>query len=191
MHGHKFDSAHLERLNDPERLRVVDPELLWKSIGLDAPAAVADLGAGTGLFALALLPKMAPGGKIWACDVAEPMVEWMLDHLPKELEGRVLPLLVEESHVELPDSSLDLVYCISVYHELARPEESLRDVLRLLRPGGTLAIADWRKEPTPHGPPLAHRVAAADIVAALRRAGFAEVRSLERFPFHSLVIGRR
>lgn len=194
MHGHKFDPAHVARLDDPERLRTVDPEALWEEIGLERPpAAVADLGAGAGIFAVALATKLAPGGRIWACDVAEPMVGWMLEHLPAEARERVVPLLVEEARVGLPDASLDLVYSVSVYHELERPEDSLCDLLRVLKPGGTLAVADWRKGRgvALHGPPQAHRVAAEDIAGALRRAGFVEVRISERFPWHSLVIGKR
>jgi ubiquinone/menaquinone biosynthesis C-methylase UbiE len=191
MPHHKFDPAHLERLNDPERLRMVDPAVVWEELGLQRPARVADIGAGTGLYAVRFAPLLAPGGKLWACDVAEPMVEWMRAHLPDSVRGMVIPLRVEESRVGLPDESLDLAYLISVYHELDSPELTLRDALRLLRPGGTLGIVDWRKEPMPHGPPLKIRVTAQEISSSLEGAGFVELRSSERLHYHSMVVARK
>jgi len=119
------------------------------------------------------------------------MVDWMRERLPATLRDTVVPLVVEESRVGLPDASLDLVYMITVYHELERPAESLRELARMLRPGGILGIVDWRKEPMPMGPPLAHRVAAEDIRGEVERAGFTGIRISEALVRHSIVVGRK
>jgi len=47
----------------------------------------------------------------------------------------------------LPDSSADAVVAAMVLHEMPNPLPLLREVARLLRPGGVLLVYDWVKQP--------------------------------------------
>ena len=191
MHDRKFDPSRLELLNRPARLRTLDPRAIWEELGVGKPYEVADIGAGTGFFAVRFAPLLAPGGRIWACDVAPAMVAWMQSNLPEAVRGTVIPRTVDESRIDLEDSSLELAYMINVYHELESPEATLRDIRRLLRPGGTIGIVDWRKTPTPEGPPVSHRVEEHEIIGSLQTAGFVRTRSSARLPYHSLVVANK
>jgi ubiquinone/menaquinone biosynthesis C-methylase UbiE len=198
MHSHegghrKFDPARLHVLNDPDRVSMLDPDLLWRSFGVEQPRVAIDLGAGTGFFAVRFAHRMAESGTVYACDVSEQMVRWMEDHLSAEQRRRIVPLHVRESAVDLPDGIAQLVYMINVYHELDDPQEVLREARRLLCDGGVVAVVDWRKDraSTVHGPPLSIRLASRLVRRDMRAAGLREIREVTGLPFHHFLVCRK
>ncbi len=182
----KFDLAKMERLNDEGRFDSIKPEVIWAAIGITDPRVIVDIGAGTGLFAVRFA-QMAPGAIVYAADLEPSMVEWMRANRPEVAEGRIVPVLADETAVPLDDGVADVAIMINLHHELADPFESYREALRLLRPDGRLAVVDWTDADTPKGPPRHIRVSAEHIAAMLREAGFAEVAAWGGLEWHSLV----
>lgn len=187
MNDRKFDPAKLDKLNNPERLQVIDPDKLWAALEPDHPQVLVDIGAGTGLFARAFADKM-PEGDIYACDLSPVMIDWMRQHVvPNFPRIHVQPST--ETATGLADGIADLVIMINLHHELERPEALLVEAYRLLKNGGKVLVVDWKKQETGEGPPLEIRVEAEEIMRQLRVAGFSAVRSQETLEKHSLVTG--
>ena len=186
----KFDPAKLDRLNDPQRLSYLDPETIWTALGVKKPGVIVDIGAGTGLFALQFR-MLAGEGTVYACDIEPQMIAWMEENLPSRYRDSIIPLKMEESRIPLDDGLADAAYLINVYHELEEPAALFRDARRVLAPGGTLAVVDWKAEPTPSGPPLAHRLPAGRAIRDLEAAGFAGVQERKDLEYHYIVTGRK
>lgn len=190
MESKKFDPQKLAKLNDPKRLEYLKHDLIWDTMSEGNPHTVVDIGAGTAFFAVLFSRKMK-GGRIYACDVSDVMVEWIKDNLSVELKDKVIPVKMEESSVPLPDRIGDLVYMINLHHELSEPEKMMKEAYRLLREGGMLAVIDWKKEEMPEGPPLSIRVSSETIEGQMRTVGFSEITDHRILVFHSFVTGRR
>lgn len=186
MPHEKFDVSKLDRLNDESRFEYLDPELLWRTAGTPEPKTIVEIGAGTGLFATRFA-AYAPQADVFAADVSQVMVRWMLEHRPMELCDRLHPVLASETSVPLGTGEADLVVMINVHHELADPRESYREALRLLRIGGTLLIADWRLGDTTIGPSQASRASAEQIGKVLATVGFDKIAAHNDLPHHSLI----
>jgi ubiquinone/menaquinone biosynthesis C-methylase UbiE len=180
----KFDPARLERLEDRERLETLPPERLWEMLGVQEDGTIVEVGAGTGLIAAEFL-ELAPRLSIVAVDVEQMMHDWMMEHRPEVAEGRLVPLLAEEVHIQLADASVDGVYTVSLHHELLEPEASYREALRITKPGGPILVVDWDARHMPKGPPLEIRASADEIAHALRAAGYVEVEHKEGLPYHT------
>ena len=187
--AHKFNPAHLERLNDPSRLDRISPSLILQAAGVADPKTILDLGAGTGLYARAF-STLAPAAIIHACDVSPEMVDWMEQHLASDELRRIRPTLVTESRVDLPPESVDLAIMVRVLHELAEPHETLKGIRALLRPKGALVVVDFHKRETPTGPPLAHRIAIEEAGKMLQDAGFSEVEIVDEIDDCYVYVGR-
>ena len=186
----KFDPGKLAKLNDPKRLQILNPEVIWAKADLKNPKVLVDIGAGSGFFALPFSKKLK-AGKVYACDISEIMIAWMENNLPLESRGVIIPLKMTESSVPLPDGIADLVYMINLHHELEEPVMVINESLRLLQDGGELMIIDWKKEETPEGPPLSIRVTAETIERQMLACGFTNIRKHDILPYHNFLVGQK
>ena len=186
----KFNVGQLERLNDEGRFETLPPEVMWRVLGDPSPQTIVDIGAGTGLFSCRFA-EMAPDAQVYAVDTEPTMVRWMLEHRPRYLCERLHPVLGRETVVPLGTGEADLAVMINLHHELADPNASYREALRVLRIGGQLLVADWAPGAEQAGPPQHVRASAELIAAMLSAVGFESVTSHPDLPSHSLLTARK
>lgn len=190
MEDKKFNPEHRKRLNDPARLEKLDPEKIHHFIETATLKQVVDVGAGTAFITSALSGYM-PEARIDAFDIEPLMVEEMRSGLPSD--SRIIPHLMEDNVLPLPDDYADLVMMINLYHELKKPFLMLREIKRVLKPGGKVLIIDWarRTDVSEAGPPMEHRVHEGTITSQLIGADFFNIKTSEEFPDHLAVIARK
>lgn len=180
--AHKFDPSHRDRLDSPERKEWQDPERILRDFGLEPGTRLADVGCGTGYFAIPAARRLGPKGCVYAIDVQEEMLWALQERLVAAQIGGVLPVLSTETAIPLPDGHVDAALLINALHELSG-DSTLREIHRLLRPGGFLGVADWRKESMDRGPPVEHRLSETEAAHRLQVTGF-EPQPLEVGPLH-------
>jgi ubiquinone/menaquinone biosynthesis C-methylase UbiE len=102
---------------------------------------VVDLGAGTGLLALALAPRVR---ELTAVDISERMLERLDDRAAAEGVHNVEPLVADLRRLPLEDERATLVVSNYAFHHLDDPgkELALTEARRILKPGGRLVICD-------------------------------------------------
>lgn len=186
----KFDSAKLEKLNDPRRLETLRPDAMWEALGLEDPEVLVEIGAGTGIFAAEFV-KRTLRTTVYAVDTSDEMVAWMRDHRVEVAAGRVVPLRSHKGSVPVEAGIADGVYMINLHHELAEPEPIYAEAFRVLRPGGRVLVVDWAPVETPKGPPLWVRATPEALVGHLERAGFSEISVHDTLPWHSMLTASR
>ncbi len=187
MTDKKFNPKQIEKLNNPKRYDIHNPELIWETLGLENPEVLIDVGAGTGFFSKPFADKI-PDGKVYACDTSEVMLEWLKENLSSEYEDRILPMKTEENSIDLGDKIADLVFMIMLHHELDDPLLMLQEAKRLLKSGGKIMIVDWKKEEMPVGPPLELRIEADVIEDQLRQTGFSDIVQHNVLPLNSFLV---
>lgn len=177
---HKFDPSKAANLDDPERRALMPPEVVLALAPAKPGAVIADVGCGTGYWTFAYLEAAPNDVKIYAIDTQEGMLEALKERLEKQ-EGRDRVVLVksEESVIPLPDASVTIAILGHVYHELLDRRAFLREIWRIIEPGGRLVIVDWEvlapEEVPLRGPPIAERVQSNLAVEEVRQAGFIDV----------------
>jgi ubiquinone/menaquinone biosynthesis C-methylase UbiE len=115
--------------------------------GLPSEARVADIGAGTGTFAIALA-KAAPESEVIGVDT-DPEVLGLAQ--AKDGAEAVVWKRGLAGEIPLPDQSCDRVVMSLLLHHLDAPGKraALAEAHRVLRPGGRLHIADWGQAQDP------------------------------------------
>jgi ubiquinone/menaquinone biosynthesis C-methylase UbiE len=158
-------------------------------LGLQPGMVIADIGAGTGFFALPFARAVAPEGKVWAVDLQPEMLALLEEKLRVEAAPPNIGLLQGSATATgLTDHCCDLVFLANIWHELDDPADVLTEMRRILRPSGRIAILDWRAELTsPPGPPQHHRVSATAVEAALQFGGWREVKCSLFGPYSHLI----
>jgi ubiquinone/menaquinone biosynthesis C-methylase UbiE len=174
MNERTFHAHNAKMLDDPERLRWLPPDQVIQRIGLRPGMAIADVGAGTGYFALPFSRVVGADGSVHAVDFQKGMLEHIRGKLNGDGDAANISLVFgAAAATNLPGKSVDLVFMANLWHELDDLSAVLAETARILRKGGTLAVVDWRADlPSPPGPPSAHRVSVEALLQTLRSSGW-------------------
>ncbi len=104
---------------------------------------VADVGAGTGLFSLAMARVVGDGGVVFAVDVQAYFLEHIAARARDEQLGNVKPVLADQQHTGLAPETIDVALLCDSYHHLERPRTYLADLHAALVEGGRLVVIDY------------------------------------------------
>jgi ubiquinone/menaquinone biosynthesis C-methylase UbiE len=107
--------------------------------------AVADVGAGTGLFSRLLAPRVGPAGRLHVVDIAKSFVDHTVLSCRVRGWDHVEGVVCTADDVRLPPDSVDLVFLCDTYHHFEFPFKTLASIHRALRPGGRLVVVDFER----------------------------------------------
>jgi len=171
-HEHRFSDAEkwAHVFDDPERDAWQKPHQVIEALALKPDAVVADLGAGTGYFSVRLA-RMVPKGRVYAVDVEPDMVKYLGERAARENLKNMIAVAAAPGDARLP-AQADLVLLVDVYHHIGERERYFRSLAGSLKPGGRLAVIDFRLD-AKRGPPRDARVAPERVKAELKAAGYA------------------
>jgi SAM-dependent methyltransferase len=138
--------------------------------------AVADVGAGTGLFSMMLGERVGPAGVVYAEEVLGKFALYIAERAEQAGRRNVVAVLGTETSVGLPPRSIDLAFLCDVYHHFERPEAMLASIRQALRERGELLLVDFRREPD--SPAWVHehvRAGRDEVIREIERAGFVSI----------------
>jgi len=179
--------------------RAFAPLMTWSAdaIGATPGMRVLDVAAGSGQPALAIAPRIQPGGTVLGVDFSSEMVAVAEKRAREAGASNVSFRTMDAEQLELPDASFDAVTCACGLIFFPDAQRALAEMRRVLKPGGSIAIGVWdepSKSPfvtvgggalsqfhaaTPPNPksPGAFRFSKRDVFeGALRDAGFSDIR---------------
>lgn len=167
---HKFDdpARFAKSFDDPARDGWQMPSRVIDALALKAGMSVADIGAGTGYFSMRL--AKLPGVSVFAVDVEPAMVDYLKQRAAKEHLTNVTPVRAAATSPNLPEP-VDVVLVVDTYHHLPNRPAYFRDLRKSLKPGGRVAIVDFRKD-APDGPPVDFRFTPQQIQDEMTQAGY-------------------
>lgn len=190
MHDRRFDPTQAHKLEDPGRLAFMPPEEVIAALALSRGMVIADIGAGTGYFAIPMAMAIGAAGRLYAVDVEPAMLKLLDEKLgAPDAPDNIYLVEGEATRTGLPDRVCDMILLANVWHEVDDHDAVLNEIIRILKTGGRLAILDWRTDvparphgaprtdADPPGPPREHRIPESEVSNSLREHGFTDVRS--------------
>ena len=136
-------------------LAAPDYESLWQAqlaeaqsqvltCAIPAPGErVLDVACGTGLVAFGAARAVGPAGRVFGIDLSGQMID------VARRRGEALQLSnvgfarMDAEALDLPDAGFDVALCALGLMYMPNPEQALREMRRVLRPGGRLGLAVW------------------------------------------------
>ncbi len=134
---------YIKRFESEERENYALRHEIVAALNLSPGMAVADIGAGTGLFTRLFAEKVGATGKVFAVNIAPRFLEHIAEDARKRRQNQVVTVLGSQDSTNLPRESVNLVFLSDVYHHLESPEKTIESIRRALRPGGRLVVIDF------------------------------------------------
>ena len=175
-------------LDRTERGREEQPDLALDALGIPAGATVADVGAGSGYMTTRLAKRVGPSGRVYANDIQPEMLALLRERVSRERLTNVELVLGDAANPNLPADTIDLILMVDVYHEFSEPQKMLRHMRAALKPGGRLALLEYRKE-DPFVPiRLEHKMTVAEAKLEVEAEGFTLTRVDPALPRQHILI---
>jgi len=175
-------------LERSEREQEESPDVAVRLLQIPQGASVADIGAGSGYITLLLSAAVGPTGRVFANDLQPQMIEILRRRLASQNVTNVTLVQGSVDDPNLPPASVDLALMVDVYHELSRPQVMLQKLRTALKPGGRLALLEYRKEDPAIPIKFEHKMSIQEAKAELEAEGFKLSKVDETLPRQHILI---
>ena len=179
-HHHSFADAPrwAKVFDDPARDAWQKPHEVIMALKLAPDAIVADIGAGTGYFALRLAHAL-PAGRVYGTDTEAQMVAYLDQRAKQAGVQNIIAVRASSATGGTAGTAgatglsekVDLALLVNVYHHIDDRVAYFGKLREQLKPGGRIAIIDFHAR-SPVGPPVRERLSAAQVRDEMRAAGF-------------------
>jgi ubiquinone/menaquinone biosynthesis C-methylase UbiE len=142
-------------------------------LGIGSGKGVADIGAGSGWFAVRAARRVGAGGQVFAVDINPEAISHIEERARKEQLPNVKAILSKPDDPLLAPNSVDAVLLLKTYHEVAHPVELLRNLRPALRAGAKVGIIDRNGNGENHG------IGSDIVIREAKEAGYALVKKYD------------
>ena len=137
-------------LDSNQRRKMQPPEDFIQAAGIKPGMRVLEIGCGSGAYTTHVARAVGPAGAVEALDIQPAMLAQLEKKLTRpEFEDIDNVTLHQGDAYQLPfdEGEMDLVYLITVLPEIPDQGKALREIFRVLKPGGLLAVAELVVDP--------------------------------------------
>ena len=172
---HKYKAINKSKLDSPRRREVLPAKKILDAVGIKQSDIVADIGCGIGFFTFPLSEAVGEEGIVYALDIEKEMLHDVEAGMLERNIKNVRPIVTQEYKLTLEGESVDAAFLCTVMHEVKMRQKFLKEVNRILYPGGRIIIVEWIKKDSDFGPPADHRLDPEILKRNLQRTGFNDI----------------
>ncbi|OFV96541.1 MAG: hypothetical protein A3F68_02725 [Acidobacteria bacterium RIFCSPLOWO2_12_FULL_54_10] len=148
--GARETKEWVDRLENPERIAGLKIGEVIQRLGLKPGMIVADIGAGTGVFSRSFAKAVAPGGKVYATEVDQGLVDFIGQKAKQVGIGNLQAILGKFEDPLLPSRDVDLAFFHDVMHHIEHREAYLKTLISYLKPTGRIALIEFEPASQQH-----------------------------------------
>ena len=102
-----------------------------------------DVACGTGLVAFAAAQAVGPSGRVVGVDLSDRMADAAAQRAQERKVAHASFARMDAEQLDLPDAGFDVALCALGLMYMPDPEQAVREMRRVLRPGGRMVLAVW------------------------------------------------
>jgi ubiquinone/menaquinone biosynthesis C-methylase UbiE len=187
---HGDPAASIATLEDPKRDAYQKPQEVLAALAPKPGEIIADIGAGSGYFALRLAQQVGAAGHVYGVDISPDMIRHLNQRIHEAGLVNISTILAQPDNPLLP-RPVDRVLFVNVWHHVEGQAGYLELLKKTLKPGGQIVMIDFHKRDLPVGPPAAMKIAREDLIRQMTSQGF-EVRTEHTFlPYQYFLVFER
>lgn len=132
----------IRRLERPDRLPGLRIDDVVSSLRLEPGDVVADIGAGTGAFAIPFAKAVAPSGTVLAVDIHQDLLDYIEAKAKQAGVATLQTVLARLDDPNLPTKQVDVAFFHDVFHNVDDRQAYLKVLTSYLKPNGRIAIIE-------------------------------------------------
>jgi ubiquinone/menaquinone biosynthesis C-methylase UbiE len=126
----------------------ISPGLLRRGVEPEAGNHILEIGPGTGRHAVQVAQWIGPTGTLDVFDIQQDMLDAVMRRGFDQGLSNIIPSRGQAGdQLPYPDGRFDAAYLVTVFGEIPDPDVALRELRRVLRPGGRLAVGEVLLDP--------------------------------------------
>lgn len=185
---HRDPAAYIKALEDPKRDAYQKPHEVLQALELKAGETIADIGAGSGYFALRFSQHVGDQGRVYAVDIEPNMVRHMNRRIRDAGLQNVTTILADPDDPLLAERSIGLFFFCDVWHHVENQTKYLDLIKKMLKPGGQVVMIDFHKKDLPVGPPLKMKIAREELLKQMEQNGFRLAKEHTFLPYQYFLV---
>jgi ubiquinone/menaquinone biosynthesis C-methylase UbiE len=171
---------------------LIDSAKFFRELDLKKGITFLDLACGWGTYALAVSEIIGPTGRVYAVDLWEEGILSLKSKTVSKGIQNITALVSDASHpIPIERASVDVCLVATVLHDFIGDHVErgvMKEIVRVIKPEGILAILEYKKTDGPPGPPKSVRLSPQEVDKFLLPYGFKQQRVTEVGPDHYLQI---
>ena len=184
---HGDPSAYIAALEDPKRDAYQKPHEVIQALRLRSGEVIADIGAGSGYFAVRLAEHVGSTGHVYAVDISPDMIRRLNERVHEARLVNISTILATPANPLLP-KPVDRFLFVNVWHHVEDQGGYLALMKKMLKPGGQVVMIDFHKRDLPVGPPAAMKIAREDLLKQMQASGFKLVHDHTFLPYQYFLV---
>lgn len=185
---HNDPKSYIGALEDPKRDAYQKPHEVLTALNIKPGEVIADIGAGSGYFALRLAHFVGDKGKVYAVDVSPDMVRHLNRRIRETKASNVVTILADNDDPLLADRSVNRFFICDVWHHIENPTKYLSLMKKMLKPSGEIVMIDFHKKELPVGPPMQMKIAREDLIKQMETNGFKMTKEHTFLPYQYFLV---
>ncbi len=126
---------------------IVTPDRLREVLTPDPGERVLEIGPGTGYYTLDMAEWLGPDGRVEIFDLQQEFLDHVIGRATERGLANVVPTQGDATALPYEDASMDAVVLTAVLGEIPEPGAALREIRRVLKPGGRLVVGELFGDP--------------------------------------------
>ena len=123
------------------------PWLIAERMSLEPGMVVVEIGPGKGSYTKKVAEKVLPGGKVYAIDIQESVIESLKKRIEKEGISNIIPKIDNAYNFSFETQSIDRIFAITCLPEIPEPVKALSECKRILKSDGIISFCELALDP--------------------------------------------
>ena len=174
---------------------LVDAEKLFQILNLKKGMTIIDLACGWGYYSFEMSRYAGDDGHVYAVDLWQEGIRFIEEQIEERSIKNITPILADVSrNIPLEDECVDLCLMATVLHDLIEDhtdQGTLKEIRRVMKKEGVLALIEFKVMDGPPGPPKKIRISPEDAEKILLPYGFSRESSIDIGDFVYLSVFRK
>ena len=171
---------------------LIDTAAFYRELDLKPGITFLDVACGRGAYSLKASEIIGSAGSVYAVDLWQEGIEQLKASAVEENALNIKAFVSDAGrHIPVDDQVVDVCLMATVLHDFVEDQiskEVLQEIVRVMKPGGTLAIIEFIKMDGPPGPPVHIRLSPEQVGEMLVPCGFSEERRVDVGPYNYLML---